>query len=514
MKVWPTLPQYRVLAVDDNQANRQLLQAYLARLGVQTFIAENGQEALDVFDREKPDIVLLDVMMPVMDGLTAARKMRERTQEHWVPIVMLSALGSENDVVKGLESGADDYLVKPISYAVFTAKMQMLSRALSIERASERVRAQLKLIADTVNDGLVVFGVDGVILKANRACASLFDRDAEALVGMSVYELFLPDDGEQLRADIVQQRIGYGAACAQPPCELKCAGPDKAIRYLELSLSQLTNENGANYVGVLRDVSEQRRVERELRLYRAEAEHENALAQEIIERGIGAHRLTDSAVEYRLSPARGFSGDLVLVARSSCGKLFALLADAVGHGLAAAVSVLPAVSEFYRMVELAPSLQELVYALNRVLHAALPKERFVAATLISIEADASAADVWVGGMPDVFQIDGAGRVLRRFGSNALPLGVEVLTPECVSCEHLTLEPGQQLLACSDGVLEAAAPDGVWFGYAGIEAGLKQGEPGTLLAALQHALAVHCAGTTPHDDISMLLVSAVKREDKK
>ena len=114
---------------------------------------------------------------------------------------------------------------------------------------------------------------------------------------------------------------------------------------------------------------------------------------------------------------------MILAARSPSGKLYATLADATGHGLAAAVSVLPMVQEFYRLVELDQPLISMVESINFMLVNSLPLGRFVAASFICIDETTRQGEIWVGGMPDALLCASSGEVRRRFVSQNLPLGV-------------------------------------------------------------------------------------------
>ncbi|MCU1430445.1 MAG: putative two-component system response regulator, partial [Actinomycetia bacterium] len=102
-----------VLVVDDNSDLRQLVAFHLGRQGFQVVTASDGFEALAVFERSRPDLVLLDIMMPRRDGFEVLADLRHRDDR--VPVVMLSARSTPNDVTRGLELGADDYIVKPFS---------------------------------------------------------------------------------------------------------------------------------------------------------------------------------------------------------------------------------------------------------------------------------------------------------------------------------------------------------------------------------------------------------------
>ena len=104
----------RVLVVDDILANVKLLEARLAAEYFDVLTAYNGQEALDICERERVDVVLLDVMMPGMDGFEACRRLKANPKTHHIPVVMVTALDQPSDKVRGLESGADDFLTKPV----------------------------------------------------------------------------------------------------------------------------------------------------------------------------------------------------------------------------------------------------------------------------------------------------------------------------------------------------------------------------------------------------------------
>ena len=111
----------RVLIVDDDPDFLQLIEFDLKKKGYDTVRANDGEEGLAKATAEKPDLIILDLMMPKMDGLEVCREIRKENQ---VPIIMLTARGEESDVVAGLEVGADDYLTKPFSLRVLAARVK------------------------------------------------------------------------------------------------------------------------------------------------------------------------------------------------------------------------------------------------------------------------------------------------------------------------------------------------------------------------------------------------------
>lgn len=118
----------RVLVVDDVPANVKLLEARLSAEYFDVITASNGAEALDICQRAECDIVLLDVMMPDMDGFEVCRRLKSDQRTHFIPVVMVTALDHPTDRVRGLEAGADDFLTKPVSDVVLVARVRSLTR--------------------------------------------------------------------------------------------------------------------------------------------------------------------------------------------------------------------------------------------------------------------------------------------------------------------------------------------------------------------------------------------------
>jgi len=114
-----------ILIIDDDQDLARIVQLSLDREGYQTVVATSGLEGLQEAYRVQPDLVILDIMMPGMDGWEVCRRLGEMSN---VPILMLTAKGTEADIVKGLQIGADDYLTKPFSVAELIARIQALLR--------------------------------------------------------------------------------------------------------------------------------------------------------------------------------------------------------------------------------------------------------------------------------------------------------------------------------------------------------------------------------------------------
>src|SRR5918993_1435649 len=120
-----TTPSATILVVEDEDSFVEALTVGLKREGFRVQVARDGAEALEVFDAVKPDLVLLDVMLPKVSGIDVCRELRRRSQ---VPIIMVTAKAAEIDTVVGLEVGADDYITKPYRLRELVARMRAVLR--------------------------------------------------------------------------------------------------------------------------------------------------------------------------------------------------------------------------------------------------------------------------------------------------------------------------------------------------------------------------------------------------
>lgn len=364
-----------VLVVDDTLVGRATVSALVRRLGHRCIEASDGAGAVQAFRAFRPDVVLMDVVMPGMDGLQATRELRRLCADTWMPILLLSARADDADMIAGLEAGADDYLTKPINFSILTAKLATCARQIAMQ------------------------------------------------------------------------------------------------------------DSMANY--------------------RAEQEEETEFARSVMERQVQGKTMHDPRVRYSVTPTAQFSGDIVAVSRSPSGALYTLLADATGHGLAAAISVLPVLQVFFGMAQKNLSLGLMASEINRHLLSTLPVGRFVAASMIRL--DRGQGEVWVGGTPEVLWLDRSGSINERFASANLPLGIDCDDAANNPPHHFTWTPGDQLVLCSDGLAEAQNARGEEFGSPRLERVLHDSVPARRHDAVREALAMHLDGALAHDDVSLMVV---------
>lgn len=186
----------KILVVDDEASIRRILETRLSIMGYDVITAADGEEALLTYKKEAPNLIILDIMMPKLDGYGVCQEIRKESD---IPIIMLTALGDVADRITGLELGADDYVVKPFSPKELEARIKAILR-----RADK-----FSLQNNVINSGVISMG--GIRIDTNRR--QVYKQNEKIrLTGMefSLLELLMSKSGEAFsRASILQEVWGY-----------------------------------------------------------------------------------------------------------------------------------------------------------------------------------------------------------------------------------------------------------------------------------------------------------------
>ncbi|APB33448.1 two component transcriptional regulator, winged helix family [Gloeomargarita lithophora Alchichica-D10] len=186
----------RILVVDDEASIRRILETRLSMIGYEVVTAADGEEALTVFKREHPHLVVLDVMMPKLDGYGVCQELRKESD---VPIILLTALGDVADRITGLELGADDYVVKPFSPKELEARIRSVLRRVDKNGGSSTIPSS----------GVIT--INNIKIDTNKRQVYK-NNERIRLTGMefSLLELLVGRSGEPFsRTDILQEVWGY-----------------------------------------------------------------------------------------------------------------------------------------------------------------------------------------------------------------------------------------------------------------------------------------------------------------
>ncbi len=190
----------KILVADDEASIRRILETRLKMIGYDIVTAADGEEAITVFNKENPDLIVLDVMMPKMDGYGVVREIR-RTSD--VPIIILTALGDVSERITGLELGADDYVIKPFSPKELEARVKAILRRTSSNKAS--------FVGGKIAKNVITTGN----IKIDTARRQVFKKNERIrLTGMefSLLELLVNNSGQAYsRNEILQHVWSYPA---------------------------------------------------------------------------------------------------------------------------------------------------------------------------------------------------------------------------------------------------------------------------------------------------------------
>ncbi|MEF1172134.1 MULTISPECIES: ATP-binding SpoIIE family protein phosphatase [Vibrio] len=348
-----------VMIVDDHATNRELCRFMLGHIAEKTTLFENGQGVVSAMEQMDtlPDVILLDVMMPIKDGFTTAKEIRKAFPNIHIPIIFLTVLDDHASFENCLHYG-DDFILKPVERSVLLAKVQAHYRIVRMHNEVTEQRDELRHFHEQVRYDYAI-------------AESIFSNLME-----------------------------------------------------EMS-SQVNNIYGINYIS---------------------------------------------------TPSTVFNGDLIVVAHRPHGGVYVMIADATGHGLPAAISAIPATRAFFSMAAKGMSLGEIVSEINDALVRFLPMGMMLAASVFEIRANGFEVSWWGGGLPDGYVINSDGSIDRRLVSRHMPLGV--LKPREFETDlvHMKLEPDQQIICYTDGVIEACNREGEQFGLERLEKALASPRP--------------------------------------
>lgn len=165
------LDKLKVLVVDDSKVVIKAISGYLEEVGIHPQVAETGKVAVELYRIERPDIILLDIILPDIDGFEVAKEIRRlQNQDDWTAIIFLSVMSNDEDLVRGIEAGGDDYLMKPVGSVVVQAKVRAMYRLVQMQRALVKLTGQLNEANKELQRLSMTDGLTGI---ANRR---LFDE--------------------------------------------------------------------------------------------------------------------------------------------------------------------------------------------------------------------------------------------------------------------------------------------------------------------------------------------------
>jgi two-component system, cell cycle response regulator len=255
--------QAAVLIVDDAPAHLSALRSMMLEQGHQTFVANSGERALSIAQRAQPDLILLDIVLPGMDGLEVCRRLKAHPATSGIPVIFMSARTETEDIVAGFDVGAADYIAKPLRLAEVCARVraQLQFRRTSLSQQQQADR--LRLIVNSMDEGLMVIEPDGRIQYTNPACDRYLGYDTGELAGRALDSL--------LAASVAQDYLDFFSLSTANPAQRACGGArevlirqrDGILRAMDFTLTPMGTEQPL-FVALLHDITHHKQSENAL----------------------------------------------------------------------------------------------------------------------------------------------------------------------------------------------------------------------------------------------------------
>lgn len=311
--------------------------------GFEVVLANDGYQAIEKCKAESPDLVLLDVVMPNLDGYETAPKLKELSGEVYLPIIFITALGDQESLKRCLDVGGDDFLNKPFDRVILQAKI----------KAHARIR-------------------------------------------------------------------------------------DLSIKTYEQK--------------------------KELDYHRLHTEREHQIVEHIFNRALAGNYKVPELLEFYLSPASMFNGDMMLVEVGPTGNLYVMMGDFTGHGLASAIGTLPVSRTFYSMAQKGMAVGDIAREVNKILLPLLPDDMFCAAAIIELNSSGKSLSIWAGGTPDMYLVRENEGIVQTINSQHMALGVLEDDEFELTSANYPVTKQEKLVVFTDGVVETFSPEREMFGY--------------------------------------------------
>lgn len=252
-----------VMVVDDSKYMRLTIVDFLKKIGYEVLEAENGKQALALYEDKKPDIILMDKLMPVMDGITACKELQKLPGGSLTPVIMITSQEDEDSVEQAFQAGATDYISKPIHWAVLRNRIKRLVNARYTEISLAESEAFAQSIINYALDGIITVDKDGKIRSFNPASEHIFGYNFDEIIGKNI-KILIPEFLSKVYNEIHSVNHN-GTNITGITREITGHRKDTTTFPLELTVSQFYSNEEPVFIIIFRDVSERYHYEETIR---------------------------------------------------------------------------------------------------------------------------------------------------------------------------------------------------------------------------------------------------------
>lgn len=507
-----------VFLLESGKEIRQVLTGTLRRQGFQLQTFSEPAALMEALAQTEPVAILLEKLCLKHEG-AAATQCQQKLAERNIPTILISEDEDMGSRLAATRQGIRHFLTRPIDIEVLLEILDEHVDAKDADPYRVLIVDDDQVLASLYELTLKRAGFEVKTLSSADNIVDILHEFSPELIFMDVQ---MPDCSGPEAAAVIRQIPDLDVTpivflSGDTDLEIQLAaltrgGDDFLTKPIDQEHLVVTaTARAARARGLQQTQHRLRHTAAELKRHQANAEHEQKMAQELMNRMIFSEDLADETMRFWHQPASRFSGDLVAAVSDNSNRLYILHADAMGHGLPAALPLLPVSQIFYSMAKQGFTIGAIAATMNAQLRIQIPVGNFVACTLLSIDRNNHTVEVWNGGSPKTLFINHEGNILKQFSSTHTSLGV--LPEDAFSSDtefYQWQEPGH-LTLFSDGLPEACNHAGQDFAPQ-LEAAFTQplsSASDDRLQPVVDRLQEHLDGEIAHDDISIVVIRCDK-----
>jgi len=523
----------QILVVDDTPANLKLLNEMLTNRGYRVRPASNGRLALRSVAAALPDLILLDVRMPDMDGYEVCARLKSDEYSRGVPVIFISALDSVNDKIKGFEAGGIDYITKPFQEAEVLARVET---HLSLRRLQKKLEEQKEHLEECVAErtrelnaaltkyrgifensveGIFQLSPEGRFLSCNPALADILGyggpEELTGAIGDMGGSLFVhPARRAELSALVLNKQDVKNF-------EVELFRKDGSILWALLNVRPIFDEAGNLLFidGILQDVTGRKAAQQAL-LENTRIKRELEIAQEIQQSFLPHQlpRLNGLLAACRCVPATNVGGDYYDFFYPAANMLDVVIADVAGHSIGSALLMTETRSVLHARVSFENSPGKLLASVNTLLYEDLSRAELLNSMFYArLDLNKQTLTYANAGHTRSQLFRSQDGSFEELDAEGLLMGVR--RDVCFEEKEIRVSAGDILLLYTDGISESENAYGEFFGPGRLHDVIldhHDSDPDELLAAVFQAVSAF-TGSKPHaDDMTMVIIKVISPTD--
>lgn len=513
----PTTPLRTVFLLENDEKIHPVLAAALRRQGFNLHSFQHPDAMLEALTQTKPLAILLEKLC--LDNNNVHIECHQKLAKLKIPTTLISEDGDMASRLQATRLGIEHFLTRPINIETL---LEILDQYANTEQAAPYrvlIVDDDQLLASLYELTLKNAGFNVMTQFSARNIVEVLREFKPELIFMDVQ---MPDCSGPEAAAVIRQIPDFNVIpivflSGDTDLNLQLAaltqgGDDFLTKPIDQEHMVVTaTARAARARGLQQTQQRLRQTAAELKSYQENAEHEQKIAQELMSRMIFSEDLADETMQFWHQPASRFSGDLVAAMRDNSNRLYILHADAMGHGLPAALPLLPVSQTFYAMAKQGFTIGAIAATMNAQLRTQIPIGNFVACTLLVIDRNNFTVEVWKGGSPNTLFINRAGDIIKQFNSQHTSLGVSPKEDFSSDTELYQWNEAGHLALFSDGLPEASNKAGKDFSSqleSAFSKPLTTADDDRLQPVVEN-LSKHLEGEVAHDDISIVVIRCAR-----